>query len=61
MTPVFLFSLLATAAIVGSLLIVLIEHIRKHPEDEMVHRVTDNQETESAANADAGFDWKRAA
>jgi hypothetical protein len=61
MTPVFILSLVAIVAIVGFLLVVLIEHVRRHDRDEKSQRVMDASVTESSIHSEAGFDWKRAA
>ncbi len=60
MTPVFLFSLVATVAVVGSLLVVMIQHARKYDEAENTQKPMDDSVTD-AADAEAGFDWRRAA
>ena len=61
MTPVFVLSLLATVAIVGSLLVVLIEHIHRHEKAEKLQSEMDDSVNESTTHSEAGFDWKRAA
>ena len=61
MTPMFLFSILGTVAVVGLLMIVLIEHVRKHDEAEKLQSRTDDPVAESIDSSEAGFDWKRAA
>ena len=60
MTPVFVFSLVATVAVVGSLLFVMIQHARTYDEAESTQERMDDSLTD-AADAEAGFDWKRAA
>ncbi len=61
MTPVFIFSLVATVAIVGSLLIVLVEHVHRHDKAEKLQRRMDDSVTESITDSEGGLDWKRAA
>jgi hypothetical protein len=61
MTPVFILSIVVTVAIVGSLAIVLIEHVRRHDKAEKTQREMDGSENESITDSEAGFDWKRAA
>ena len=61
MTPVFLFSLMVTVLVVGSLIVVLIEHIHRHEKIEEAELKKDESAPESGAHAEAGFDWQRAA
>jgi len=61
MTPVFLFSLMVTVLVVGSLIVVLIEHIHRHEKIEEAELKKDESAAESGAHAEAGFDWQRAA
>jgi len=61
MTPVFILTLVVTVAIVGSLLIVLVEHVHRHDKAEELKRGMDDSVTESIADSEGGFDLKRAA
>ena len=61
MTPGFILSVVVTVAIVGSLLIVLIEHVHRYDKAEKLQRRTDDSATESVTDSEAGFDYKRAA
>jgi len=61
MTPVFLFSLITTVLVVGSLIVVMIEHVRRHEKVEEAELKKDESVPESAAHPEAGFDWQRAA
>lgn len=60
MTPVFLFTIMGTVAVVGLLIVALVEHVRKYDKAEELQKSSDDVD-ESIANAEAGFDWKRAA
>ena len=61
MTPMFVLSLVVTVAIVGSLIFVLIDHVRRQDKAEKSRSGMDNSVTESATHSEAGFDWRRAA
>ena len=60
MTPVFLFTMMGTVTVVGLIIIALVEHVRKYDKAEKLQQRSDDVD-ESIANAQAGFDWKRAA
>ena len=61
MTLVFILSFVVIVAIVGSLLIVLVEYGYRHEKAEKLQRRRENSVTESIADSEAAFDFKRAA
>ena len=60
MTMIFLPVIVVTIAVVGSLSFVLMAHVRRQDETKKLS-ATDDSGTESIDDAEAGFDWKRAA
>ena len=54
-------SIVVTVAIIGFLLVVLVEHVFRYDKVEKSLPSTDDSVTQSIIDSEAGFDWQRAA